>query len=573
MQPTPRPRRRRLWLWLTLGFLLLMAFVAGLIIIVLLTRGESVPNNAVLKIDLAGPLPEYVPHRFPQTLLGERALTVKDHLDNLKKAASDKRVRGVVLRIGPVEAGWAKVEELRDAITAFRKSGKFAVAFSDGMDELGYYLALACDEIYQPPEAVFKMQGLVSEGVHYPGLLEKLGIEVQYFRYGKYKSRSGETVGRKAFTEPVKEMINENLEAQYKIFVDAVAAARKMQGEQVLSLVDTSHLKSNWAHDNKLIDGLAYWDEVESKIRQKVGIAEDKKISYVSPSKYRNVSFRDAGLEEGRHKFALIYSVGLVVAGRGSLDPFSGDQAQGTDPIIDALRKAGEDNDTKAVIFRVDSPGGAGLGCDLVRREIERLKQKKPVIVSMSDVAASGGYWVSMDATAIVAQPSTATGSIGIFSLVPNLKGMYDKLSLNPEVFKRGEHAVSLIGARPLTPDEAKVFDEELLKSYNNFVDLAARGRNKTHEQMEEVAQGRTWLGQRALALGLVDKLGGFDAAVALAKEKANIPAGESVRLQLIERRRGLLSEIFGDDDEETRAAIAINQSLRASGFAPLFKR
>jgi protease-4 len=568
----PQERKRRIWPWMLLTLLLLFALGIGALVLFFITRSPNVPNNTVLKIELQGPLPEYLPQRFPESLLTQNVLTVKDHLDNLKKAASDRRIRGVVLKIGTLDTGWAKIEELRDAIAALRFKGKFAIAFSEGMNEHGYYLALACDEIYMPPEAFFEMNGLVNDVYHYPGLLEKLGIGVQYFRYGKYKSQSGETIGQKALSEPVKEMINYNLDMQYNIFVEAVAKARKLTNEQVMTLVDTARLKAEWARDNKLIDGVVYWDEVETKVKQRTGVAEDKKLPTIKPSVYRGVTMQEAGVDEGRHKIALIYSVGLIVAGTGGIDPFSGDAAQGTDPIIAALRQASEDQSIKAIIFRVDSPGGAGLGCDLVRREIEKIKQKKPIIVSMSDVAASGGYWVSMDATAIVAQPSTITGSIGIFSVIPNLQEMSNKLALNPEVFKRGAHADQIIGARPMTPEEAKVFDEELLKSYNFFVSLAAKGRGKTHEQMEEVAQGRSWLGQKALELGLVDKLGGFETAIALAKEKAQIPAGESVKLQVIERSRGLLAEIFGGDEEE-QAARALHQMIRASGLAPLFKR
>ena len=574
MQSFPyQPRKRRVWPWIVLVLLLLFALSIGGLVLILITHGPSIPDNAVLKIEMSGVLPEYVPKSFPESLFADRVLTIKDHLDNLKKAASDKRIRGVVIKIGLLDAGWAKLEELRDAIAALRQKGKFVVAYSEFMDKHGYYLALACDEIYMPPEAFFEMNGLASEVTHYPGLLEKLGIGVQYYRYGKYKSQSGESLGRKALTDPVKEMINYNLDMQYNILVEAVAKARKLTREQVQTLVDTAHLKSNWAHENKLIDGLAYWDEVESKTKQRINVAEDKKLPTVKPSDYREVTMKDGGLEEGRHKIAVIYAVGLIVAGAGGLDPFSGDQAQGTDPIIAALRQASEDSSVKAILFRVDSPGGAGLGCDLVRREIEKIKQKKPVIVSMSDYAASGGYWVSMQATAIVAQPSTLTGSIGIFSVIPNLKGLYEKLDLNPEVFKRGARADQLLGARPFTPEEAKVYDEELLNSYNFFVDLAAKGRNKTHEEMEKVAQGRAWMGQRAIELGLVDKLGGFETAIAVAKEKAQIPAGDSVRLEVIERNRSLLNQIFGSDDEDERAARALQRLIRASGYAPFLKR
>jgi protease-4 len=211
--------------------------------------------------------------------------------------------------------------------------------------------------------------------------------------------------------------------------------------------------------------------------------------------------------------------------------------------------------------MRVDSPGGAGLGCDYVRREVERARSKKPVIVSMSDVAASGGYWVSMDASAIVAQPTTATGSIGIYTVVPNLGGLYDKLGLNNETFKVGEHADMLIAARKFTEGEAKQWDTDLFASYNRFVSLAATGRKMDNDKMQDLAQGRTWLGSQAKENGLVDELGGFPAAIKLARAQANIPAGETVALKLFDKKKTLLEELLqrdADEDESPELAVTL---------------
>jgi protease-4 len=277
----------------------------------------------------------------------------------------------------------------------------------------------------------------------------------------------------------------------------------------------------------------------------------------------------------------LIYSVGLIVSGKGGgASPFGGGETQGSEPLIKSLREAGADDTIKAIVFRVDSPGGAGLGCDYVRREIEKVRVKKPVIVSMSDVAASGGYWVSMDATAIVAHPSTYTGSIGIFSVVPSFAGLYDKLGLNNETFKVGEHADALIGARKMTEAETKRFDDDLHASYVRFVELAAKGRGKTPADMETFAQGRTWLGTQALANGLVDKLGGFDAAIALGKEKAHLGADETVSLQLFDKKKSVLQELLKRDDEDDDssthmgvAAALLKHLVDQSGYAVLLRK
>jgi protease-4 len=561
-RPPNPPKKSGRWLvWLVLGAPALACLFFGLVAAVV-GGNANVSDNSVLKITLEGGIAERNNDDDFAELLGKSPMTILDHLENLKKAAADKRIKGVVLRLEGPQLGWAKIEELRDALYEFKKSGKFIIAYSEYLDEKAYALALPADELLMAPDSFFEFNGLATDVMHYPGLLEKLGVEVQYFRYGKYKSVSGETLGRKALTEPVKEMINVTLDTQLALFVDAVAAARKLAPEQVKELMGNPGLHAEWAKEHKLIDGTAYWDEVEAGIKTRLKLGEKDKLKMISANRYRQVSFSDAGLDDGKHTFALVYSQGLVVAGKGGTDPFSGDDSQGSTPIIEAMRKAAEDDKVKAIIFRVDSPGGAGLGCDLVRREVEKLREKKPIIVSMGDMAASGGYWVSMDATAIVAQPSTYTGSIGIWSVIPNLKGTYEKLGLNQEVFTRGAHADSLNGSRAMTEEEAKTFDTALKASYDRFVELASKGRKKTHEQLEEVAQGRTWLGKTALEKGLVDKLGGFDAAVALGKEKANLPAGDTVKLVLFEKKKSALQQLLSKDEDDDLGVRALDQAL-----------
>lgn len=586
--PVPPPPRRPgagAGLILALGcFGFLMLGFAGIVVLAAIGGGEggasagTVEDSSILRMKLFGGTPEYVRSSGLDELFGGSPVTVRQHVFNLEKAAADKRIKGVFLELGMMDGtGWAKVEELRDALVQFKKSGKFVVAFSEQLSEREYALALAADAIVMPKDSWFEFNGLATDISHYPGLLEKLGIEVQYFRYGKYKSVSGEQTGRTAFTEPVKEMIRSNLDVTYAHFVDSVASFRKLDAAKVKELVEQGRTKSDWALENKLIDQLGYQDEVEALLRKKLGVDDKAKLNFVSAGRYRNVEGSEVGIEEGQHTIALIYSVGLIVSGKGSDDPFGGDSNQGSDPLIKALRKAADDDEVKAIILRVDSPGGAGLGCDYVRREVARAKEKKPVIVSMSDVAASGGYWVSMDATAIVAQPTTATGSIGIYTVVPNLGGLYEKLALNNETFKVGEHADMLIAARKFTDDEARQWDTDLFASYNRFVSLAAEGRKMDAEKMQELAQGRTWLGSQAKENGLVDELGGFPAAIKLAREKANIPAAETTSLKLFDRKKSFLEELLNrdqEDDEQPELAVTLlSKTVEASGLRPLFKK
>ena len=585
--PTPPPAKKGgmgAGLILALGcFGFLALGFAGIVVLAAISGGENnggtVEDKSVLRMKVAGGTPEYVRSSGLDEIFGSSAVTVRQHVFNLEKAAADKRIKGVFLELGPMEGtGWGKIEELRDAIVTFKKSGKFVVAFSEYLSEKEYALALGADVIVMPKDSWFEFNGLASDISHYPGLLEKLGVEVQYFRYGKYKSVSGEQSGRTAFTEPVKEMIRHNMDVTFGHFVDAVASYRHLDAEKVKTLIEEGRTKSDWAFEQKLIDQLGYQDEVETLLRTKLGVTDEKeKIHYVSASRYRNVEATEAGLPEGKNTIALVYSVGLIVSGKGSGDPLGGESNQGSEPLIKALRKAADDTDVKAIIMRVDSPGGAGLGCDYVRREVERARAKKPVIVSMSDVAASGGYWVSMDATAIVAQPTTATGSIGIYTVVPSLGGLYDKLGLNNETFKVGEHADMLIAARKFTDTEAKQWDTDLFASYNRFVSLAAAGRKMDNDKMQDLAQGRTWMGSQAKENGLIDELGGFPAAIKLAREKANIPAGETVALKLFDKKKTLFEALLQrdteDEDAPELAVTLLSKSVEASGLRPLFKK
>lgn len=566
--PTPPARRSSTPLLLVGCGAFVGLVVLGTIALAGAGASASVDDGAILKVKLAGEIPEYVQSEGLDELFGAKPITLQQHVFNLKKAAADKRIKGVLLEFDLLQVGPAKIEELRDAIVAFRQSGKFVVAYAESFTEREYSLALAADQIVMPPDSRFEFNGFATDLAHYPGLLEKLGIEVQYFRFGKYKSGSGEQLGRKAFTEPVKEMITGNLERGFSHFVAAVALHRKLTVEQVRTLIEAGGEKAEWALEQKLIDRIAYRDELDADLKQRTGTDAKDKLKFISASKYRGVTGKQAGLPEGKNTFALIYSVGLIVAGKGGVDPFSGGASQGAEPIITSLRKAVDDEDVKAIIFRVDSPGGAGLGCDFVRREVEKAREKKPVIVSMSDVAASGGYWVSMDATAIVAQPSTYTGSIGIFSVVPNLGPLYEKLDLNNETFKVGAHADAIIGARKMTDDEAKQFDDNLHGSYKRFVELAAKGRHKTYDELEPVAQGRTWLGDEALEKGLVDKLGGLEAAVSLGKEKAGLPLDEPVRLELFTPKKTFVQTLLEQDEEGDGPLGRLSDALVRHVFA-----
>lgn len=581
MTPTPnapaKPPKRRWWLWGLVLFFFVGLPAVGVIGIAVAMSGERVPDHGVLKLKLSGEVPERASTSGLQALLGDLPLSLKDHLSNLHKAAVDKRVQGVVLVLDGPALGWSQLEELQEALDALRAKGKWVLSYAEGHGEKGYSLALSADEVLMGPDGFFEFNGLATDVLHLPGLLEKAGIQVQYYAYGKYKSVSGQTYGRRDLTEPVKEMINDLLDDQYERFVQRVATARKLTVAEVKALIDAPGLRAEWALEHKLIDGLAYWDEVEANVRKRTGLKADEKITWISPKAYRRTSPEEAGLKQGKDTIALVSAVGLIVSGKGGTDPFSGGDSQGSAPVIEALRRAEKDDEVKAIVFRVDSPGGAGLGCDLVRREVERIKAKKPIFVSMGDYAASGGYWVSMAATAIIANPSTHTGSIGIWSVVPNFKGTYEKAGMEYEVFKRGAHADMLGADRPFDAAEAKLYDDNLLASYRRFVELAAKGRGKTVEQLELVAQGRSWSGEEALKNGLIDGIGSLTFTIDYAAKKVGLSGREAVKVRDFDKQENVLEKLLAPDkeDDEARAqgAAVLAALLEASGFQPLARR
>ena len=563
--PPPRPRRVGLYILLgCLGTITIGLFALGFIGYAVF-RGETTktPDRAVLKVRLAGAIPEAVSRDWVMDELFRvgRTLTVKDYLDLFERASTDPKIRGILLEVDPMSIGFAKAEELRDALLRFKKSGKFIVAYSLSMREVDYLVAMAADQVFMAPEGFFELNGFGSAIGHLPGVLEKVGIEVQYYRYGKYKSASGESWGRTNFTPPVREMIEDGIKTVTDHFVKAVAANRGLEDAKVRAAIDRGTFRAESAREAGLIDGIMYVDELDKELATRVKSEKNQTPPYVTTAQYRKSQKPDFS-SRTKPAIALVYAQGMIVDGKG------GPGRQGSEPLIKSIRRAVEDDRVKAIVLRVDSPGGAGMGCDYVRREVELARAKKPVIVSMSDVAASGGYWVSMDATAIVAHPITATGSIGIFAVVPNMKKLYEKIGYNMDLFKGSPHADQFSGARPFTEEESAYFDKQIFASYQRFVQLAAMGRKMPLEKMEENAQGRTWYGEQALARGLVDKLGGFPAAIALAKEKAGIPDQKEVSVENFQASQNPFEQYFGSDDDTSLLDERLAEMmLRAAGF------
>ena len=473
-------------------------------------------------------------------------MCLKTILDDIDKAKKDKHIKGILLRINANFMGWAKIDEIKNKLEDFKESGKYVFAYLGSfVSEDEYFLSLAADSIFVVPGGFMEMNGLVIETVHMPGLYEKLGITLEYNAFGKYKSRSGEEMGRKKHSEPVLEMLNDVLDWEYNHLVSGISERLDISKKEVKNVINKSYLQAEKFAELGWIDGVLYKDQLYDKLKRLNGTKLISKLNTISASTYGDISLESLGLNKGKKRIALIYAQGLVVEGDDQFSPLTMATTAGTAPMITAIRRAAKTKSVKAIVYRVNSPGGSGLGCDLVWREILKAKKKKPVIVSMSDYAASGGYWVSMGATAIVAHPSTLTGSIGVWGVFPNISGLYDKLGLTESTVKRGDHADMLLAVKKMTPYEKKLIRENIHSTYVNFVSKAAESRGVTFDELEPFAQGRTWMGEQAIQHGLIDELGGMDRAIELAREKAGIDTSESVKVVVYVTKKNLFDKIM----------------------------
>ena len=491
-----------------------------------------------LALEITGTLPEEPPSEW-SSFLETPTPSLHALVESVDRAARDPQVGGLLLRVGALpDVGWGRIQELRDALLRFRSSGKTSWAHLELAGNKEYFLATGCAKIAAAPTALVLVSGLAAEVTFFRGTLDKLGIQAQFEGVGRYKNAPNVFTER-GFTEPHREQTEALVESLFAQYVAAIAAGRGLDPARVRALLDQGPVSAAEAKEEGLVDELLYRDEIESRF---------KGSPQVRPGRYLKTA-RGLALD-GRPRLALVRAVGEIVSGESESDPF-GTEMVGADTLVRGIREAGQDDRVRAIVLRVDSPGGVGTASDAVWREIGLVRRRKPVVVSMGDVAASGGYYVAMNADAIVAQPATITGSIGVFSGKFSLRGLYEKIGLRREVVRRGRHATLFSTWEPWTQEERKRIRHLNEVFYETFVTKAAEGRGRTPEEIDAVAQGRVWTGQEALAAGLVDRLGGLDTAVALAKEKAGIPPGQEVVLTPLPERKGFLEMLRERRDED----------------------
>ncbi|KAL5725642.1 hypothetical protein ACHQM5_008766 [Ranunculus cassubicifolius] len=498
---------------------------------------QRVKKGSVLSMKLRGEISEQLKSRFSSEL------SLPQICENFIKAAYDPRISGVYLQIEPLNCGWGKVEEIRRHILDFKKSGKFIVGYVPACGQKEYYLGNACDELYAPPSAYFSLYGLTVQASFLGGIFEKVGIEPQVQRFGKYKS-AGDQLTRKTMSEANCEMLTALLDNIYRNWLEKVSLTQGKKIEEVENFINEGVYQIERLKDGGWITNILYDDEVTDMLKKKLGQEKEKKLLTVDYKKYSKVKNRTLGLTGGKDQIAIIRASGSISRARSPLSISSSGIT--SDKFIEKIRTVRESDKYKAVIIRIDSPGGDALASDLMWREIKLLAATKPVVASMSDVAASGGYYMAMAAGCIVAESLTLTGSIGVVIGKFNLGRLYEKIGFNKEIISRGKYAeLTAAEQRPFRPEEAELFARSAENSYKQFRDKAAVSRSMSVDEMEEVAQGRVWIGKDAASRGLVDALGGISRAIAIAKQKANIPQDKQVTLVEIMKPSPSLPEVL----------------------------
>jgi protease IV len=505
-------------------------------------RPVSVADGSTLIFKLEGEVPEKSPAEIPLPMFQDQApLTVLQTWETFRKAAADSRIKGIIFEPRGLEMGWAKMQEIREEILQFKKSGKPIISYLRGPSAREYYLASATDKIFLSPEDSLDLKGLRVEAVFIKNTFDKLGVHADVIHAGKYKD-AGDMLTQTSMTPETHEVLDQILDQFYGNLIDTIAQGRKKQSDAVKAMIDQGPFMANDALANGLIDAFGYEDQAADDMKIRLKQNELTKLSAKAYSKTPALS------GSVNRRIALIVGEGEIT--RGSGNSSSDDNGITAAAFIKLLKQVEDDSSIRGVIIRVDSPGGDGVASDDILHEAKNLSKKKPVVISMSDLAASGGYFISMTGDPIVAYPNTLTGSIGVIYARMSLHELYDKIGVNKQILKRGKYADLDSDYAALTDDQRQKIAGQIDAFYKGFVSRVADGRKKTFDQIEPLAQGRVWLGAQAKQNGLVDELGGLDKAVELVRQRAHIAAGDRITLVPYPGKRSIFDVLFGHPDD-----------------------
>ncbi len=539
-----------------------MAAIVGAWIMV--RRGPSVPDHSTLILRIGGELAESPPNDvFGQVTGGARVETVRSYVDALRRAKDDARIESVLIMPTPFASPfWGKVQEIRDAVVDFKKSGKRISAYLEYAGEREYYLASAADRIYLMPTSGLDVAGVATYEVFLKGTLDKIGAQADFEKIGDYKTAPNQLT-QTTFTPAHREMTESLTRDMYDQLVRGIAETRKKSVEEVRALIDQGPFLAEHALKAGLVDTLAYEDQLDDH-------GAVSKSGTVEGERYGRA--RAASPPYGAPRVAVVYVTGVINSGDGGYDPLNG-EVTGSMRLVKAIRAARADDLVRAIVVRIDSPGGSSIASDVIWRELTVTKNERPerpVVASMSDLAASGGYYVAMAAPSIVAQPGTLTGSIGIYGGKFVTGGTYEKLGAHIEGVTIGRNAGLESPQRPFNESERQKLREQIGSFYKGFVEKVAAARKMPFARVDQLAQGRVWTGAQAQQLGLVDALGGLDRAIALAKDRAGIPADSQVEVVTYPPRRTLaemlIEELTGEgSDRQLEAMVSLVGGMRTA--------
>jgi len=470
----------------------------------------------------------------------QRAIGLNNLLKNLEKAMADDHIEGIFLDLSFLNAGWATTDEIRKAIRDFQDAGKFVVSYGETYMQNAYYLGSVADEVYLHPEGLIAFRGINSELLFIKNMLDRLGIDPQLIRHGEYKS-AGEPLFREDMSPENREQILSYTAAIWNNVMGDVGKSRGLGIDQVNQVADQLLTRNaSLALESEMIDGIAHRDEILDVLRNKLGLEPENDIQLVSLAQY-NRAPRPKSMEtpRTRDRIAVIYGSGTIVQGSGS------NRIIGSDRIAGAIREARKDETVKAIVFRINSPGGSALASDVILREVRLAAEEKPVIASMGDLAASGGYYIACAAHRILASPSTITGSIGVFGLIPNMQDFFnEKLGITFDNVKTNQFADLGSISRPMTPAERRIIEESIEEIYDTFINHVAEGRELPVSEVDKLGRGRVWSGAEARQNGLIDDFGGLQKAIEVAAELAEL---EVYRIREYPIRKDFFTQLMED--------------------------
>ena len=520
-------------------------------------EAQEIPSRKYVELSIEGPLAEVK----PTFVFSSQVKTLRSITKEIDKIRTDDEVAGVLLKIEGLGIGWAKLQELRDKIIQLRSEGIEVISYLESGGNAEYLLACAADQIVLMPAGLVGLTGLRAEVMFFRGLLDKLDIKADMYAVGKYKSAI-EPYMRDSMSEAQREVMNAILDDLHAQQVEMLANGRsEIDAALAAELIGQGPFTAEEAYQAKLVDALQYYDELVQSIEERA----EEKIEVVSeygkkPTEAPELtgfagfmklfsmlaSKKQPSSGEGKPQVALIYATGPIMSDAPN-SPFTTGQVMTPDEMAKALREAREESDIQAVVMRVDSPGGSAVASDAIWREVLLTQREKPLIVSMSDVAGSGGYYIAMAAGTIVAEPGTITGSIGVLGGKLNLKGFYNKVGLTKEVITRGQNANLYSDYGDFTPTERERLQKLLETIYQDFVRKAAEGRKKTEAEIHELAQGRIWTGKQAKEIGLVDELGGLDTALAIAKKQIGLDPADEIDIIILPKPKTFFETLIED--------------------------